>query len=205
VLIQEQTHNLIVNFFSIMEASSSEDIKDTKKLKARFILNQGAFMGLALAVVYYFAHIAGIMDSFFHSLLTWIVFAGFIHVSMVRYREHFLDGLLSYWQGVWMGTRMGILSGIIVGAYLFFYLKVINPGYIEDLIVQMQETYLEVGMEEDEVLQMTETYGKLMINPVALIISGIFATGLWAFLFSLVIAIFQRRKGDPFTEAMKRV
>jgi hypothetical protein len=131
--------------------------------------------------------------------MTWVVFAGFIHVSMVRYREYFMDGFLSYWQGVWMGTRMGILSGIIVGAYLFFYLKVINPVYIEDLIVQMQESYLEFGMKEDEVVQMTDAFGHLMINPVAVIISGIFATGFWASLFSLIIAIFQNRKGNPFS------
>ncbi|MFO8002245.1 MAG: DUF4199 domain-containing protein [Marinilabilia sp.] len=181
-----------------------EEQIENRKLKSRFVLNQGTFMGLALAVAYFITHVTGLMDSFFHNLLTWGIYIGFIHVSMIRYRDRFQDGLLTYGQGVWMGTRMGILSGIILGAYLFLYMKVINPGYVEEMIVQMQETYLEMGVSENEVANMEEMF-KLTANPVMMILSGILGAGLAAFIFSLIIAIFQRRKGDPFSDAMKNI
>jgi hypothetical protein len=161
-------------------------------------------MGLALAAVYYLAHLIGMMDSLVHSIFSWAVFIGFIHVSMVKYRDLYQEGLLSYGQGVWMGTRMGILSGIIFGAYLFLYMKIINPGYIDELITQMQETYLQMGMSEEEVSQLDGMF-TLTANPVVMIISGVMGAGFSSFIFSLIIAIFQKRKGDPFSDAMKKI
>ena len=184
--------------------STEEEKKENKSLRARFVLNQGTFMGLALAAVYLFVHLVGMMDSFLQSILSWAVYIGFIHVSMVRYRDNFLGGYLSYGQGVWMGTRMGILAGIIIGAWMFLYIKVINPGYLDEVIVQMQETYLSMGMSENEVAQMEGMFS-LVANPVLMIVSGIFGVGITALIFSLIIAIFQRRKDDPFSDAMKNV
>lgn len=186
------------------DLSTEERQKEMKGLKSRFVLNQGAFMGLSLAGVYFLTHLFGVMDSFFQSIFSWAVYIGFIHVSMVRYRDRFQDGLLSYGQGVWMGTRMGILAGIIVGAYLFLYMKVINPAYIDELIVQMQETYLQMGLNEEEVAQMEGMF-RLTANPLLMIVSGVLGAGFSAFIFSLIIAIFQRRKGDPFSDAMKNI
>ncbi|MFW6268127.1 MAG: DUF4199 domain-containing protein, partial [Marinilabiliaceae bacterium] len=124
-----------------MDEMSSEEKEEQqiefKKQKAWFVLNQGAYMGLALAGAFFISHVTNLMDTFFHNLLTWGVYIGFIHVTMVRYRDRFQDGLLSYGQGVWLGTRMGFLAGIVLGAYLFLYMKVINPGYVEEMIVQM--------------------------------------------------------------------
>jgi hypothetical protein len=186
------------------DLSTEEKEKNEKSLKARFVLNQGTYMGLALAAVYLFVHLVGMMDSFLQNVLSWIVFIGFIHFSMVRYRENFLGGYLSYGQGVWMGTRMGMLAGIIIGAWMFLYMKVINPGFTEELIVQMQETYLAMGMSENEVAQMEDLF-TLVTNPVLMIFSGIFGVGFTALIFSLIIAIFQRRKDDPFSDAMKNI
>ncbi|MGM0375455.1 MAG: DUF4199 domain-containing protein [Bacteroidota bacterium] len=191
-----------------MDEMSSEEKEEQqieiKKQKARFILNQGAYMGLALAVAYYITHVTGLMETFFHNLLSWGVYIGFIHISMVRYRDRLQDGLLSYGQGVWLGTRMGFLAGIVLGAYLFLYMKVINPGYVEEMIVQMQETYLQMGVPENEVANMEEMF-KLTANPAMMVISGVLGAGFTSLIFSLVIAIFQKRKGDPFSDAMKNV
>jgi hypothetical protein len=174
------------------------------KHKSRFVLNQGTFMGLALVAVYFLVHLIGQMDSFIHNILTWVVYAGFIYKSMARYRDEYQKGFLSYGQGVWVGTRMGIFAGIIVGAYLFLYLKVINPEYLNEMIVQMEEAYLEMGFKEDEVAQMSEMFS-LTTNPVIYIFSGSLGAGFSALIFSLIIAIFQKRKGDAFAEAMKEI
>ena len=191
-----------------MDEMSSEEREELrqqlKKEKARFILNQGTYMGVALAAAYLLTHLTGLMNTFFHNVITWVVYIGFIHVSMIRYRERYQEGLLSYGEGVWLGTRMGFLAGIVLGAYLFLYLKVINPGYVEDLIVQMQESYLQMGISENEVANMEEMF-RMTANPVMMIISGVLGAGLAAFIFSLIIAIFQKRKGDPFSDAMKNV
>jgi len=187
-----------------MEDISSEKNFNIKKVKARFVLNQGTFMGVTLAIIYYFSHLIGIMDSFFHNLLTWIIYAAFIHLAMSRYRDRFQNGMLSYGQAVWIGTRMGIFAGIIVGAYLFFYLKVINPEYLSDLLVQMQETYLSMGFSEDEVVQMSDALS-LTVSPLMFIISGCLSIGFSALIFSLIIGIFQRKKGDSFVDAMKDI
>ena len=191
-----------------MDEMSSEEREEKqmelKKQKAWYILNQGAYMGLALAVAFYFTHVTDLMDTIFHNLITWAVYIGFIHITMVRYRDRFQEGLLSYGQGVWLGTRMGLLAGIVLGAYLFLYMKVINPGYVEEMITQMQESYLQMGVPENEVANMEEMF-RLTANPAMMVISGVLGAGLASFIFSLIIAIFQKRKGDPFSDAMKNL
>ncbi|WP_258176726.1 DUF4199 domain-containing protein [Marinilabilia salmonicolor] len=185
--------------------STEKTDRELQKNKARFILNQGAFMGLALAGVFWFTQVTGLETSFLNNVLTWLVYIGFIHISMVRYRQNYLGGLLGYGQGVWLGTRMGMLAGIILGAWMFLYMKVINPGYTDELIVQMQESYLSMGMSENEVAQMEDLFS-LVANPALMITSGVFGAGFTALLFSLIIAIFQRRRPqDPFSNAMKNI
>jgi hypothetical protein len=186
------------------DLSDEEKLREKKILKAKYVLNQGTFMGLALAVAYYFAHLAGIMDSFFHNVLVWGIYIGFIHISILRYRDRIQEGFLSYGQGVWIGTRMGILAGINMGAYMYLYIKVINPAYLEDMIVQMQEASLQMGMTEEEVARMDDFYA-LTTNPFTMIASGIFSTGFGSFILSLIISIFLRKKGDPFSDAMQNI
>jgi len=186
------------------DLSDKEKLVEKKKLKARYVLNQGTLMGLALAIAYYIGHLAGMMDSFFHNVVVWGVYIGFIHVSILRYRDRLQDGLLSYGQGVWIGTRMGILAGIIMGAYLFLYMKVINPAYLDEMLIQMQEASLQMGMNEEDVAQM-ESFYALTTNPFTMIVSGMFSTGVGSFILSLIISLFLRRKGDPFSDAMQNI
>lgn len=187
------------------DLSTEKADRELKKSKARFILNQGAFMGLALAGAFWFLQITGLEKSFLNNVLTWLIYIGFIHISMVRYRQNFLGGSLFYGQGVWLGTRIGMLAGVVLGGWMFLYMKVINPGYTDDLIVQMQETYLAMGMSENEVARMEDTL-TLVANPVLMILSGILGAGFTGLLFSLIIAIFQRRRPqDPFSNAMKNI
>ncbi|WP_291857845.1 DUF4199 domain-containing protein [Marinilabilia sp.] len=187
------------------DLSTENTHKDIQKQKARFVLNQGTFMGLALSAVFLILQLTGLETSFFNNVLTWLVYIGFIHVSMVRYRQNLQEGWLGYGQGVWLGTRMGMLAGIISGAWMFLYMKVINPAYTDELIVQMQEAYLAMGMSENEVARMEDMFA-LVANPVLMIFSGIFGVGFTSLLFSLVIAIFQRRRPqDPFSNAMKTI
>lgn len=187
------------------DLSTENTDRNIKRQKARFVLNQGTFMGLALAGVFLILQLTGLETSFLNNLLTWLVYIGFIHISMVRYRQSLQEGWLSYGQGVWLGTRMGMLAGIIMGAWMFLYMKVINPAYTDELIIQMQETYLAMGMSETEVARMEDMFA-MVANPVLMILSGIFGVGFTSLLFSLIIAIFQRRKPkDPFSNAMKTI
>lgn len=187
------------------DLSTEKTDRELQRNKARFILNQGAFMGLALAGVFWFLQMTGLETSFLDSVLNWLVYIGFIHISMVRYRQNFMGGSLEYGQGVWLGTRMGMLAGIVLGAWMFLYMKVINPGYTDELILQMQEAYLAMGMSENEVAQMEDIFS-LVANPALMILSGILGSGFTGLLLSLIIAIFQRRRPqDPFSNAMKNI
>ena len=187
------------------DLSTENSQRDKNKQKSMFVLNQGAFMGLVLSAAFWFVQLANLETSFVNDLLSWALIVGFIHVSMVRYRRNYQEGWLTYGQGVWLGTRIGMLAGIVFGAWMFLYMKVINPEYVNEMIVQMQEAYLASGMDEETVANMEGMF-ELFTNPFLMIFSGVFGVGLYALVFSLIIAIFQRRKpADPFSNAMKNI
>lgn len=179
-------------------------MENTKRTRVLFILNQGAWMGLALAAFTYLRHLMGMMQSSVAEFFSWIIYAGFIYFTIKHLRDRYLNGVISYGKALWAGTRVGLFAGIIIGAYLFVFLKFIDPTYLEEMVVTLQEAYLESGMSVGDVENMSEVL-RVSTNPVVMIISGVLSVGFSAFIISLVLSAFLKKEGDPFGEAMKNV
>jgi len=173
-------------------------------LSKQFILNQGAILGglqvLLLIILYK-------TDTLFGSgwsSLSWFIYLGFIYWSAVQYRGKFMGGFISYGKSFAYGVKITVLSGVIIGFFFFVLIKFVDPGLAEVLKAETEEAYLQMGLTEKQVEDMGD--GLAMIsNPWYLMLSNVFSGLLFGVIFSLIVSFFVKRKGDPFSEAMKIV
>ncbi len=179
-------------------------MESTNKSRTLFILNQGAWMGLALAMFSYLRYRLGMMQSTGAELFSWAIYGAFVYFTIKLYRDRFLGGFISYGKALWAGTRVGLWAGIVLGAYLFIFLKFIDPAYMDELIATAQEAYLQSGMSAAQVETIDDAI-RMSTNPAVMIISGILGVGFGAFIFSLIISAFMKREGDPFQQIMNNV
>ena len=173
--------------------------------KRLYIFTSGAILGLAmvlfLSIVYL---LTGRLSGTSLDALSWLIYAGVIYYTMRRYRDHYMDGFISYGKGLVFGMQTAVLSGLIIGFFFFIMFRFINPGLQLQLVQEAEEAYLALGMSEAFVEQMSASI-EMMSNPWVLLISNAFSGLINGLLVALIISMFVKRKGDPFQEVMKDV
>ncbi len=179
-------------------------MESTNKSRTLFILNQGAWMGLSLAAFSYLRYLMGMMQSSAAELFSWAIYGAFVYYTIKLYRDRYLGGFIGYGKALWAGTRTGLWAGIVLGAYLFIFLKFIDPAYMDELIATAQEAYLQSGMSAAQVENLDDVI-RMSTSPTVMIISGTLSVGFGAFIFSLVISAFMKKEGDPFQQIMSNV
>jgi hypothetical protein len=170
----------------------------------QFILNQGAILGgiqvMLLAILY-------LTDTLLGSgwgIMSWLIYLLFLYWSGVQYRNQYMGGFISYGKAFVYGVKLMVLASVIIGfAYLLLF-KFIDPGLTEVIKAEAQEAYLSMGFSEKVVEELSQSLD-MISNPWFLMFSHVFTGLLYGSFLSLIVAIFVKRQGDPFQEAMKTV
>src|SRR5690554_301912 len=172
--------------------------------RTQYIFSSGAKLGMGMVLFFLILYFAGKMFGSGWSAFSWVIYAGIIYQTMRVYRDKFRDGFLSYGQGLLFGIRISTLAGIIIGFYYFIMFSFVDPGLRDMMIAQTEEAYLAIGMSESTVESMRDNIVKAT-NPWVLFISHAFGSVFYGLIVSLVVALFVKRKGDPFQEVMRDV
>lgn len=178
---------------------------DQRTERNQFTLKYGALLGIIqvawLLILY-------ATDNFVGSPLLsikWVIFGVFLYLVLKFYRDHFLEGFISYGRCLREGVRLSILAGFFMGAFYFLMLKVFDPSLEQALIALMEEGYLAMGYSESAVEEYSKSLNSGYFHWImffSTILDGMFS-GL---IVSLVVSIFVKRKSDdPFHEAMRNV
>jgi hypothetical protein len=132
--------------------------------------------------------------SFVNSLVYIILVAGMFW-GMYNIRENRLDGAMKYGKAVGTGFWIGFVASLIVSIYYYFYLTYLNPGILDNVMVEAQNKILEqnpdISEEDlDRALSMVEMFSKPYISAIV----QIFSNSVISIIFSLIIAIFVKRE-----------
>jgi hypothetical protein len=170
--------------------------------KTQFVLLQGAILGALnvalLAVLYLF----GKYNSGWTALV-WLIYFAFIPWSIVKLRNTFMGGYITYGESLGHGLKISILSGVIVGFFNFLIFK--NDSTLaKEFVSHLEEGYLAAGMTEAQVEQMGGLIS-IVTNPWFLLFSNMLGGVFYGLIVSLIISFTTMRKKDPFQDAMKTV
>jgi len=172
--------------------------------KTHHVFSSGAILGIAVSVLFIILYLTNNMFDSNWSSLSWIIYFVVIYQTMRIFRDKFQEGFISYGQGIIFGIRISTLAGIIIGFYYFIMFSFIDPSLRDAMFAEAQEAYLALGMSEAKVESMTDAI-EMTTNPWVLLISNALGSMFNGLIVSLIIALFVKRKGDPFQEVMKDV
>ncbi len=175
------------------------------KDKKQFTLLSGAILG-ALQVLWLLILLP--FDKIIGSSLTsmqWVISGVFLYLILKFYRDHFNDGVIKYGQSVGQGVKIAALSGIIIGAFYFILIKFIDPAFIDKMIIEVEEAYLNMGIPDSTVEDLSE-----QLATVYSAWTMFFGTALSAvfngLIVSLIVSFFiKKSSSDPFQDAMKDI
>ncbi len=162
-------------------------------------VNASIMYGLLLSIVLIvFSLLMYLLDVDHDSKIMWLsylIMAGGLFWAMVSYRDKYSGGFLSYGSAFGVGFWTGLFASVLASAFTYFFVTMINPGMIEQILIETENNMLESNPNiSDEELDMILSYTEKFTTPVMLTVIGFIANVFFATILSLIIAIFVKRE-----------
>ena len=168
-------------------------------------MTYGLYLGIVVTLYSVALYVTGQMQNKALIYLPLIIYAVGIVMAQISYRDHELNGTITYGQSVGFGVAVMLFTGVVLALYNLIIFK-IDPSLIDQIKIAQEEAYLSSGMAEDQIETAMEVAGKFM-TPGIMAIMGLFSAVFMGTIVSLVTSIFVKKQSsqDPFEEAMEEV
>ncbi|MCK9163922.1 MAG: DUF4199 domain-containing protein [Bacteroidales bacterium] len=122
-------------------------------MKSKNIWNYGFSWGSIIGGAYFFYHLIGyaldIETNFLWSFLgTFIVVFG-LGWSMVNYRKNILKDNMKFGKFFSIGAVISVFISLFTTLFMVLYIGKLNPNYLDNFFVQLQDVYDQMGYEID--------------------------------------------------------
>ena len=179
-------------------------MENNRTLLWKTAASHGLVVGMLLVFIAIIIWIGNVGATGGMRILNWLVIIGSIYYSMKVWRDKFNNGVIKFSQALGYGVAVMFLASIVFGFYNIIYMNYLEPNSVVEAMDLLEETYYEMGFSEERVELAMEMAGTLQ-TPLFQAFSTVFGTTFMGFIVSLIVALFIRREGDPFQEAMKNV
>src|SRR2546423_1714976 len=126
-------------------------MENTKASPFKTGINFGAILGICLVIISVTTYLLGLSDNKPASLFNYVVILGIIILGTKSFRDHELNGFISYGQALGTGTLITFFGSIIVAFYTYIFLKFIDPSFITVLMEKVQEQMADQGRTDEEI------------------------------------------------------
>lgn len=159
-------------------------------------LMPGVLLGLALIVFSLILFLIGVDTQSKANWISYLIMAGGLFWAMQTYRDKHLGGFATYGQVFGAGFWTGFIATIIAAVFTYFYVSMINPGILDEIILNAEEEILNSGnqMSDEQLEQALSFTEKFVANPLAMTIWAFVANVILTLILSLIIAIFVKRE-----------
>lgn len=169
-------------------------------------MTYGAYAGVAMIIITYFFSLGGNLFTSASGFFCNLVLIVALSIGTRKYRDVLLGGYANYGTVLEMGTLISLFAAILYMFFNYVLLKYIDKDLIYQFFRVAEEAMLMQGRMDEEVETMLDI---LKQNIKAVIFVYAFFKFLQylfvGFLFTLVIAIFVKRDGDPFKQDMQSI
>lgn len=165
----------------------------------------GLYLGIVITLYSVILYVAGQNTNKSLGYISFLLYAIGIVIVQIYYRNHELNGSISYGQAVGFGVAVMLFAGTITALYNIIIFK-IDPSLIDQIKAMTEEQYLKSGMSEDQV-ETTMNMASKMMTPGVMAISGLISSIIVGTIISLISSIFIKKQSndDAFDEAMEEV
>lgn len=164
----------------------------------------GLKVGLILVGVALLAWIGGFEDAAWLRYINMGVVVASIYYFVKIWRDTTLNGIIRYGQAVGFGVALIFFASIVLAFFMVIYVNYLDPDSIQRMLEVAEVTYYDMGWS-DERIEMSMELLEQIQTPFFHAFSTILSKTIQGLLISLIVALFLRREGDPFQNAMKDV
>ncbi len=108
-------------------------------------------------------------------------------------RDQQLGGYIGLGRCIGIGTLTGLVAGVIGAVFTLLYMTVINPGFKEQMLKAMQETWAAQGMSEEQI-EMAANMSSAFTSPPAIAAMQVFSGAIFGLIIGLIAGLFMKRE-----------
>jgi hypothetical protein len=160
-------------------------------------LGYGVIIALAIIVLSLILFLLNLDQNKPLQFLSYAVLLAGIVLSQLNYRNKYGNGYIEYGQSFMVGMLTSLVLAVIMGIYTFIFFTFIDPGSMEEIMLQTEQQMLDRGMTDMEIEQamkvasMFQTVGWMTFFAVL----GNYIIGI---ILSLITSIFIKKENTNF-------
>jgi len=168
---------------------------------SKFSLNPGLILGGILVFISVATYVSDIdiYENTWIGWFTYLVMAFAFYYFQKTYRNNINGGYLSLSEAVRIGITIAVIAGSISAVYNAIFYKIIDPEYIEDILLKMEEKMVEQdpNISQNQINLALEITRKTMA-PYISIPLGIVGSAISGLILSLATGFFVKKKNPSF-------
>jgi len=173
-------------------------MENQKNTVSPLAMSYGLYMGLALILSAVIFYVMGTPFSRVSTYLSYAIVIAGITLAMRTYRDNHIEVGVTYGRLLGLGTLLSLFASLILAFFTFVLYKLIDKTLIDKLLSFMEEQFLSSGISDNQTDAIMPMYRKAL-TPLTYSLGLIFSTTANGFIFSLILAIFFKKKStDPF-------
>jgi len=167
-------------------------------------MTYGLIIALVIIIMAVLVWILGLEGAGWMQWVNWIAYFSVLYFCLKNWRDHHNGGYLRYGQALSAGILFMFFASVIYAFYNVVYLTWIDPEAIGRTLDFMEEEYYKRGFTEEQISSAMAFATKLR-GPGMQFFSVIIGTTFVGVIISLIVAIFIRKEGDPYNQAMSEI
>lgn len=163
------------------------------------ILRFGVTGGLLSALLFLIFTVSGLSSpenqsmGYLSGFLTFAILITIVVLAIRRQRDELQGGYISLGQCILLGMGVVLLSTLISSLVSLIYTQVIDPGYTERIMAQIEEAWESNGMSEEQI-ETARSWTTFMKNPFLTIAFNLLCFGLGGLILSLITGLIMKRE-----------
>ena len=157
----------------------------------------GCYTGIALIIFTLIIYVANLyMNTALQYFSYLFLIAGMV-IGALLYRKAQPNGFMTYGRAFRVTFLIGLFASIVSMIFSYFYVKYINTGLIDEiLVIARQKVEEELGSAGQEQIDQAMVWTERFTTPLWLTVAGFLGITFWSAIFALIISFFLQRK-DP--------
>lgn len=173
---------------------------ENKKSILKYSTTPGIILGIVFILISVIIYVSGI-DQFENKWANNLIYIPMI-IAIVYYQKDYRDnlnsGFLSIGEAVKIGVTVVVIATILSSIYSFIFLTYIEPDFMENMLIKVEEQILETNPEMTEAqLDMSISMAKKFMTPAFTIPMAIIWNAILALVVSLISGLVLKKSDAP--------
>lgn len=162
-------------------------------------LGYGVIISLAIIVLSLILFLLNLDQNKPLQFLSYAILIGGIILSQINFRNKYSGGYIEYGKAFLVGMLSSLFLSVIMGIYTWIFFKYIDPGAMEEVMLQTEQQMLDRGMTDMEIEQGMAMASKFQ-SVGMFTFFAVFGNFVVGIIISLITAIFVKKENVNFDQ-----